>query len=516
MDCVDSVSCVIAEIDVPSVVCNSVILVSGSFVRSVIVPFEYLLSCQQTSVFVSTDRLPTGHIGYHVDSCYAAGPTTQDCNAMPKLLFGNKIHVTHFHALNVIFLLMPAVFVFAPVQTSGFLVIGATLTFAAWLRSEHRMPDINMALAATAGLLILYGTLSAIWAIDPIASLRLALRLFLLSAAGLMLCGIVATLTPEQRRFIARTAFSGAALAVILMYIDVLGDGVIQLNILHEAQANYGRTVSFLTLIIWALVAQPELRNRPMFVLGMVVIVSVILFQTPGFAAKIAMLAGLVTLFCAWRFRAQFSKIVYALIAIAFLLGPTLARKFDQPDYYRPLIVADSEFANSRWTVALAHRLHIYGYTAKRALEYPIFGWGLDASRRIPDGTNPLKVEHLGFTRDELSNNAAAWIDRGTAVHLPLHPHNTPLQIWLELGLLGALMSCGLVIYLVRAAAHHHHPAGLALCISALVIANFSYGAWQSWWLSGLWLVSALYLVGVSPNKSKDTHDAAPESMAKC
>ena len=463
-----------------------------------------------------TGRRPTGHLGYDVDSCGAAGATTHHRNLIRELLFGNDMQVTHFHVLNVIFLLLPTVFAFAPVQTSGFLAIAAALTFAAWLWAERRMPDINVALAATVSLLILYGILSAFWTIDPIASLRLALRLFLLSAAGLVLCGIVGALTSEQRRFIARIAFSGAVLAVILMYIDLLGDGVIQLNILHEDRADYGRTVSLLTLVVWALIAQPELHTRPVLAAGAVVIVAGILFQIPGFAAKVAMLAGLVTLFAAWRFRALFSRIVFALVAITFLLGPTLARKFDQPDYYRPLIAAGSEFAQSRWTVALAHRLHMSGYAATLTLEHPIFGWGLDASRRIPGGTDPIKAEDLGFTRGDLSNNAAGWLGRGTAVHLPLHPHNTPLQIWLELGLLGALMSCGFVIYLVRAAAHHRHPAGLALCLSALVIANFSYGAWQSWWLSGLWLVSALYLAGASPDKSKDTQDAVPETAVKC
>ncbi len=426
------------------------------------------------------------------------------------------MQVTHFHVLNVIFLLLPTVFVFAPVQTSGFLAIAAALAFVAWLWAERRMPDINMTLAATVGFLILYGILSAIWAIDPISSLRLALRLFLLSAAGLVLCGIVGTLTSEQRRFIARFAFSGAVFAMILMYVDVLGDGVIQLNILHEDRADYGRTVSLLTLIVWALIAQPELHTRPILAAGAVVIVAGILFQTPGFAAKVAMLTGLITLFAAWRFRAHFNKIVFALIAIVFLLGPTLARKFDQPGYYRPLIAAESEFAQSRWAVAFAHRLHISGYTATRTLEHPIFGWGLDASRKIPGGAESIKAEDLGFIQSDLSNNVAGWLGRGTAVHLPLHPHNTPLQIWLELGLLGALISCGFVIYLVRAAAQHRHPAGLALCLSALVIANFSYGAWQSWWLSGLWLVSALYLVGASPDKSKDARDTVTESAVKC
>ena len=231
-------------------------------------------------------------------------------------------------------------------------------------------------------------------------------------------------------------------------------------------------------------------------------LVAGILVLTPGFAAKIAWLVGLVTLFLAWRFRAGFSKLVFALIAAAFLLGPTIARKLDHPDNFRPLIAAESEFAQMRWTVAIAHRLHIWGYAATQTLEHPILGWGLDASRSIPGGKGPIKPEDLGFIRSDLSMNAAAWLDRGDAVHLSLHTHNATLQIWLELGLAGALFAGGLVIFLVNATVHHRHAAGLALCLSALVIANLSYGIWQSWWLAGLWLIAALYLIGIEQEEA--------------
>jgi hypothetical protein len=71
------------------------------------------------------------------------------------------------------------------------------------------------------------------------------------------------------------------------------------------------------------------------------------------------------------------------------------------------------------------------------------------------------------------------------------------------LGLVGALLAGGLVIFLVNAAVHHRHPAGLALCLSALVIASFSYGIWQNWWLAGLWLIAALYLIGIEPDDTR-------------
>jgi len=62
----------------------------------------------------------------------------------------------------------------------------------------------------------------------------------------------------------------------------------------------------------------------------------------------------------------------------------------------------------------------------------------------------------------------------------------------------GVLLCLGVVVYSLAAVARRARvrrflgATELAWAGSALVIALLSYGAWQAWWLSALWLTAAL------------------------
>ena len=138
------------------------------------------------------------------------------------------------------------------------------------------------------------------------------------------------------------------------------------------------------------------------------------------------------------------------------------------------------------------HRLVIWRFVGDRIAERPLLGWGMDASRAIPGG----EAQASGVMPD-------VRLPAG-ATMLPLHPHDAALQWRLELGLPGALL-CLVVLgqALWRIAGSPRMPPkqrALALGYAAalLTIAMLSFGAWQAWWLSAIWL-SAAFLVGVRP-----------------
>lgn len=133
------------------------------------------------------------------------------------------------------------------------------------------------------------------------------------------------------------------------------------------------------------------------------------------------------------------------------------------------------------------HRLYIWEFVGNHVFEKPLGGWGLDASRSLAGGNSPAPV--------------------GDAL-LPLHPHNAAIQIWLELGLPGALIFAGLLGFILLSTAKT--PKGdlraatsTALVVTLMGIAMLSFGIWQSWWLATLWLVGA---VGVVFNPSHETN----------
>lgn len=68
------------------------------------------------------------------------------------------------------------------------------------------------------------------------------------------------------------------------------------------------------------------------------------------------------------------------------------------------------------------------------------------------------------------------------------HPHDMFLQIWSELGALGALLAAVAVAWLGRALLHLRRreelPPALAAIAAIIVIAQVGHGAWQGWWLA--------------------------------
>lgn len=104
------------------------------------------------------------------------------------------------------------------------------------------------------------------------------------------------------------------------------------------------------------------------------------------------------------------------------------------------------------------HRLNIWAYTANLIVEHALRGWGIDASRTFPA--------------------------------IPLHTHNAALQLWLELGSVGAALAAAFfawVVYRIVAWTGDDRRDGAMAAgtlVSYLVIGGLSFGVWQEWWLA--------------------------------
>ena len=88
-----------------------------------------------------------------------------------------------------------------------------------------------------------------------------------------------------------------------------------------------------------------------------------------------------------------------------------------------------------------------------------------------------------------------------------MHPHNATLQIWLELGGVGALLAAMSVFALwwtvsvltdVTARA-----TATAMLLSAFTVANLSFGIWQTWWMAVLATSAALWSVALKSAKNE-------------
>jgi O-antigen ligase len=119
------------------------------------------------------------------------------------------------------------------------------------------------------------------------------------------------------------------------------------------------------------------------------------------------------------------------------------------------------------WSLRMGYWSHAIDWIRLR----PLRGWGLDASRSFGPG-------------------------------IVLHPHNHPLQIWLELGAVGAIAAAA---FWWAALSRLSRPdrdlatAATAACATAYLLFGVNFGIWQDWWLSLGALVAVVSAMNAAP-----------------
>jgi O-antigen ligase len=208
-----------------------------------------------------------------------------------------------------------------------------------------------------------------------------------------------------------------------------------------------------------------------------------VLIMLPGETARLATIAGLAAALLSLAAPRLMPKLVGAGVAVLILLMPLLVAFIPQ-------------IPSASLPPSAVHRLVIWDFAAARIAEKPLAGWGLEASRAMPGG----RAQPDAATLDRLNINAPAQREFLVLPHvevMPLHPHNGALQLWLELGGIGALIGAALMLALGVAASRSAAPAvGAGMLASAAVTGMLSFGLWQAWWVASLLLAMvALVLV---------------------
>ncbi|HWD59624.1 MAG TPA: O-antigen ligase family protein [Stellaceae bacterium] len=329
-------------------------------------------------------------------------------------------------------------------------------------------------LAALFAAVVLWGLASALWAIDPARSMLIALRLLGMFAAGLALIAAAPEIRAPTR--LTRCLFAGFVLALALAIVQYRTGGALtgpfmrrgfiqpQLNNIEDG---FGMVLPPLCTALW-------LRRQRWLAVPLAVATVAMICLLVGDAARIAFFLGLAAALPLYFWRATLARLAVAVAVVLTLAAPLV---------FPPLagIAAVRHEAQSLKS-SVWHRLAIWSFVGGRIAEKPAFGWGLDSSRAIPGGDRPIPE---GYPWQTL---------------LPLHPHNAPLQLWLELGVPGAVLFALVAAAVWRAlgAAAWPRPyaaaAGASL-VTGLVVGLGSYGVWQEWWISTQFLTLFLILV---------------------
>ncbi|HUK10595.1 MAG TPA: O-antigen ligase family protein [Stellaceae bacterium] len=391
------------------------------------------------------------------------------------------------HVLAATAFLLPVLAAVAPLAVAPLLGVVAIAALAlGGYRDLNRLEPIRL-LATLVILLGVVGVGSALWSVVPGHSLSVGLRFLLISAGGMVLLAVAYGIGERERDAVRRALFWGFTLALAALavagLVQRLGmpSGTVEEIKRWTAPFNrFDRSATTMALLLWPLMLALMEQQRRVAALLVLAATIPVLFSLNSRAAMLCLVVGLLL----WPLarllpRLAAGAIGAGVIALVSIL-PSLDLSMDVIAHIHQRMpwVQDSAI----------HRLAIWHFAIDRINERPLLGWGLDASRALPHGSDIIVDPRI----PDLEHWAAPW--------MPLHPHNAALQWRLELGLPGATLASLIVLWLLwrigtsRALPRFNQACTITLIGCSLVVAFISYGFWQEWWMSELWILAALML----------------------
>lgn len=386
-----------------------------------------------------------------------------------------------------IFTVMPTLVLFAAKGIVPALILLTSIAaFDLWQRRPP-LPQIERRWMVPA-LFLAWAALSTSWAADHISSLKSLAGISGIFAGTIILALSIASAGRSAARQINTGLMIGFAVMCAVYLFEYATDGLllqIGRDILAQGQSTlkdyrilYNSGLIILTAIAVPLVLLTWARQR---VLGIGMAIGIIAAATLADAAVIIVALGVGFLaFAAARLLPRAFPVAVLLVLAA--VGLSLPFNTDRlPD---PRIEVPT--GEGLWP-PVASRMLIWRAAAENIEKSPIIGLGLNASKNLyPRATRKMVKVYYDHGPLEIFVEP-----------IPLHPHNVMLQIWLELGGVGALLFIVLIAQGFYAIANsdltkNARAAIMASATTLLFVANISFGIWQKWWLTAIILTFIL------------------------
>ena len=400
-----------------------------------------------------------------------AGPILRKSEKIFMMLFVAGLALVPVLAVSV-----PRILAFIPPLVG---IIG----FACYGFVFREKPQFSKPAFIIIGVIVGLSFLSALWAIDPAQSFERAGKSVALLVGGAFLISLAFCLKVEWLRAYAwvwpLTVFL-TALAICAeinfgfpVYRMTRGFSVqefVPLAVLNRPTV----TLALLFLPSFAIMRHYVSLWRSVFVA--LVCLSPLMFMTESQSAQlgiaVAVAAALLYPY-KWKHAWAFAAIVIYVIMLAtpFVAIWAFNNIVGQVEAV-PALGDGGGYAGAR--------MEIWDYVSRYALQNPLYGFGVEATRQVPS---------FGSTES---------YQQGQTI---LHPHNFVLQIWIEFGLLGITLAGAIIAYLLRQIQMTLSVAQARIALptmaATMAVASTSYGIWQGWWLGLLMVVTAYCICAV-------------------
>jgi len=260
------------------------------------------------------------------------------------------------------------------------------------------------------------------------------------------------------------------ALTIVLLGVEYYQNGMPLNTLLASLQGKavkplymLDRTIVISALLLWPVAAYAALRGtKPVYLMGLLVVGCYLSFQTSSQAAALGLVFGIVLYALALLLPRLMLQALCVILPLGLLLAPLVVQGLDH---------ATADYPNFWPAANTAERLDIWTGVAHQINAAPVLGQGFEAIRRID-----TVVLGRAYT----------------------HPHNGMLQIWLETGLVGAVLAAAALFLLLRFILRKGRPELFSWYAGALgtwaTIFCVGYNMWQTWWQAAAMLAFFLFV----------------------
>ncbi len=352
-------------------------------------------------------------------------------------------------------------------------------------------------------LLFVYLAANAQWSLDQDEAMEKVLEMLPVFAATVLLITGIRSIAPETAR---RSAlWFGVALAagsVLLLFELATGQYLAKLlynffppdadkvakhfvvvdgKIVAIPSHKLNRAVTDMVFVLWPaalLVSGARLSVRDTLIAWAVlflIVAACVALSDAGTATAALGLSALVFLIARRWFRFAQYMVAAGLIA-ALVLAVPLGR-----------VPYDLGWTKVEWMSAssVRARFFIWAYTSNKTMDEPIAGIGMLGTPKLPQMGN----EYREPTRAERFR-----------LRPSVHAHNIFLQIWLELGAIGAALFLALGIAILSAIGRMYdeaRPFALASFVTACGVGFSGFGLWQTWQFAGMLMMVVVIELGL-------------------
>ena len=417
----------------------------------------------------------------------AAAQNSTNSEEMPLRSSGDKRDRLGIHLDNIghgLIVLLPVSMAVANRSSPLFLACAAIFVLASRLVSggidsyRSALKGVRTSALVFAICGIVYPLVTLAWALKP------ALGLFSWGEAVLPAVSSAVLIVSWRIAPPPRWMVRALAIAMLIAAGFIVAELLLNLPLRHLyggrlATFVHNRPVVTLLLLLGPVLVLVGFHRRRMLCWLVLLATVVAIVESESEAAKLGLVAAAGTFALSYApfiwVKRLLAVVLLGLIWMQPFFGSTVATIMPET------VIEATEAGNSR------ARIQLWQAFSDVSRRYPIFGTGFASS------------PHMG------SHPVAPKIDRAYRRMLKVgHPHNAFLQVWVELGAIGALFLSGLVLWVMKClsgAPADIRRVGLVTLMTTSAIALVSHGAWQGWWIAAITLAAALLTLRPAPSQ---------------